>query len=47
MKVWFLIGFAYRKHGTILRWLYDTWYEIKDDETNVIYYVYPEFVEFN
>ena len=44
MKVWFKIGSLKNKHGKILRWLYDVWYEIQEDETGMIYYVYPEFI---
>lgn len=44
MTVWFSIGQLQRKHGTILRWIYDIWYEIRDDETGIIYYVYPEYI---
>lgn len=42
--VWFQIGMLKNKHGKILRWLYDTWYEIQEDETGMIYYVYPEHI---
>jgi hypothetical protein len=45
--VWFQIGVLKNKHGKILRWLYDMWYEVQEDETGMIYYVYPEFIEFN
>jgi hypothetical protein len=44
MKVLFLTGELTCKIGIILMWLYDTYYLIKDIESDKLFFVYPEHI---
>lgn len=44
-EVWFKTDSLTQRVGIVLGWVYDIWYEVKEKDTNKIFWVYPEHLK--